>query len=336
MNPKVSILLPVFNAEAYLKEALDSLLSQTYADYELLIINDGSSDSSDNIIKSVIDQRIIYKKFDSNQGLIHVLNYGLSIAKGDYILRMDADDIAAPNRIEKQLFFMEQNPNVGVCGTQLNLIGANDNVDRPCNDEDLRWWFFKSTPFAHPSVIIRNNVLKNYHLQFDINAYVAEDFDLWWKIAFHSNLANLPEKLLWYRVHPLQESSKKTQIQQLNHRKSLIQFMSEIGLNSDAFDPDFISNALYRNLDFSPQNLVKSWKLFQSLKSSPKAIEFFSLDALNRKCSEVIDYQLKNMNSFNWSTLTMSFQPDFSSHLSQAGVNKLTWITKSILFWKTR
>ena len=128
MNPKVTVLMPVYNGEKYLKEAITSILLQTFDDFEFLIINDGSSDASVDIIQSFRDPRIRLVHNDTNIGLIATLNKGLKLAHGKYVARMDQDDISLPRRLEKQTYFMDNNPDVGVCGTWIKLFMGLDYI----------------------------------------------------------------------------------------------------------------------------------------------------------------------------------------------------------------
>ncbi len=123
MNPKVTVLMPVYNAEKYLKTAIESILKQTFSDFELLIINDGSTDGSEEIIRSFNDKRIRLFNNEQNLGIIKTLNKGLNLAKGEYIIRMDADDISLPDRLELQVKYMEENPGIGISGTQARIFG---------------------------------------------------------------------------------------------------------------------------------------------------------------------------------------------------------------------
>ncbi|HGF9542707.1 TPA: glycosyltransferase family 2 protein, partial [Acinetobacter baumannii] len=124
----VSVVLPAYNAELYLKEAIDSVLSQTFTDFELIILNDGSIDRTEEIILSYNDSRIVYVKNEKNLGLIGTLNKGINLAKGKYIARMDADDICLPERFKKQVDFLEKNNEIDLIGT--NAIKINNNGDR--------------------------------------------------------------------------------------------------------------------------------------------------------------------------------------------------------------
>src|SRR6478735_8796496 len=132
--PQVSVVMPVYNGMPYLKEAVESLLTQRFTDFELVIVNDGSKDGSENFIKNVTDKRVRLVMNEQNLGLIASLNKGITHATGKYIARMDQDDIALPNRLEEQVKFMEAHPEVFVSGTSVNILGTSENKFPPSSD----------------------------------------------------------------------------------------------------------------------------------------------------------------------------------------------------------
>jgi len=205
-EPKVTVLMPVYNGEKYLKEAIDSILQQTFTNFELLIIEGGSKDNSLKIIQEYQDSRIrIVYQDKENPGLAAALNQGLENAKGEYIARMDCDDISYPERLQKQVNFMDANTKVGVCGTWLiHLIdGKLGQVQKyPLSYDEIRVALFYATPFGHPSVIIKNSMLMENKLSYNTEFTYGEDYDLWNRCSEHFQLANLPEVLLTYRVLP--------------------------------------------------------------------------------------------------------------------------------------
>lgn len=211
-KPMISVILPVFNAELYLSEAIDSIIAQSFADFELIIINDGSTDASHDIILSYSDARIEYLANDCNMGLIFSLNKGLSHAKGKYIARMDSDDISLPDRFISQLKFMENNQDVVLCGSQIEYI-SNENIKKrrfyaPCSDEKIRNRLFVSSPIAHPTVFIRRSIICDNLLQYDDNYIHCEDYKLWVDISVYGKMANLDTVLLKYRLTNSQISQK--------------------------------------------------------------------------------------------------------------------------------
>ena len=152
---KMSVIMPVYNGEKYLKEAIDSILNQTFSDFEFIIVNDCSSDNTEDIIKSYKDNRIVYLKNEENSGVATTLNRGLDIAKGEYIARMDADDISLPKRFEKQVDFMDKNKNCIICGSNTELFGAiSGRTYVPLTDSAIRATVIFSSPFTHPTVMI--------------------------------------------------------------------------------------------------------------------------------------------------------------------------------------
>ena len=205
--PKISVVMPVYNGEKYLREAIESILSQTYTDFEFIIINDASSDSTEEIIKSYDDNRIVYLKNEQNLGVAGTLNRGLDTAKGEYIARMDADDISLPQRFEKQVEFMDKHQNVGVCGSHIRIFeddGSEKTFIYSQSDAELRVDMLFNCPFAHPAVMIRKFILDNYNILYNLEYEKAEDYRMWYDIMSVSSGYNIQQQLLRYRHHQKQ------------------------------------------------------------------------------------------------------------------------------------
>lgn len=205
----VSVVMPVYNGALYLKEAIDSILSQTYTNLELIIINDGSTDNSNEIILSYNDPRIRYIVNEKNMGICITLNRGLDAAKGKYIARMDCDDISVPERLQMQVEYMEKHPSIGAIGADIIVFGEgikerlfNFEHDLNCCKAGLLF----QTCFAHPVVMIRKSTLDKYDLRYDDEYRGLEDFQLWYRISRYAQLINLPYPLLNYRKHKSQET----------------------------------------------------------------------------------------------------------------------------------
>ncbi|WP_209125515.1 glycosyltransferase [Alkalihalobacillus sp. BA299] len=198
---KVTVLMPVYNGEQFLNESIKSILSQTYKDFELLIIDDGSTDNSVKVIKSFQDSRIRLVHNENNLKLISTLNKGIRLSKGDYIARMDCDDISLPERMERQFKFLENNSKVGVCGTWLRRMDKNSIWKAPLHHDEIKCSLLFNSCIYHPTVMIRKNILNKFNLFYNEDAIHAEDYDLWVRLAQKTNLANLPEPLLFYRMH---------------------------------------------------------------------------------------------------------------------------------------
>lgn len=210
--PFVSVLMPIFNGEKFLDESIVSILKQSYTNFEFLIIDDGSTDNTSKLLKryKAKDKRIKIITHKKNLGIVISLNEGLDRAKGKYILRMDADDIAYPNRFVEQIRFMEANPGVGVCGTWIKVLTNQPYVWKsPTNDADIKTSLFFESVIAHPSACIRTSALKQLDLKYDQKYIYVEDYNLWLNLSKNWELANIPIPLLEYRSHSLQTSAVK-------------------------------------------------------------------------------------------------------------------------------
>lgn len=219
-GPRISVLMPVYNAEKFLKPAIDSILNQTFKDFEFLIINDGSTDSSKKIILSYKDSRIKFFENKKNLGVTRTLNKGLRLAKGKYIARMDADDISLPDRLQKQVEFMAKNPQVAVCGTWVQIVDdktlRHEIWKSPGDFESVKSLALFYSPVYHPTVLIRNEALKKYNLSYSLSFPHAEDYALWVRIMEKAKVINLQEVLLLHRIL----SDEKGKIYQQKQLKS--------------------------------------------------------------------------------------------------------------------
>lgn len=214
--PTVTVLMPVYNCELYIKEAIDSILSQTFSDFELLIIDDASADRTVSIIKSYIDSRIKLIEKPLNTGLINSLNLGLQMAKGIYIARMDGDDISLPNRFAKQVAFLDANQDITVCGSCYTVIGTDTTIQLPEHHDDIKLAFLKGNCMAHSSIMMRKPLPGEIPLKYDLSRETAEDYDLWVRLALQGSLLhNLQEVLLFYRMHNSQVSQRQS-LKQMN------------------------------------------------------------------------------------------------------------------------
>lgn len=198
----VSVIMPVYNAENFVEEAIQSIIDQTYTNFEFLIFNDASTDRSLEIIQTFSDSRIKLFNYKKNTGYLKHLNEGLKLAEGKYIARMDADDISLPDRLLKQVQFMETHPEVGVCGTAIEIFGDRNEVKTHVeHHKEIKLELLLRSPIVHPSVVIRKSLMDNYNLNYDSNFYTAEDYHLWVQLSTKTRLHNLQEVLLRYRWH---------------------------------------------------------------------------------------------------------------------------------------
>ena len=205
----------VYNSEAYVFEAIKSILNQTFTDFELLVINDGSTDNSEKIILSFKDTRIRYFKNGHNAGIIYSRNFGLQKASGEYIAMIDSDDISFPVRLERQFKFMSENPFVGVCGAVAEFIGTKKGIfGHTGNSISTFTKLMITPPFGQSTAFIRKSVLDAWCLQYNPDYAHAEDYKLWLDISKHADIYCLPETLVYYRWHLTNDSSLHQQKQQ--------------------------------------------------------------------------------------------------------------------------
>ncbi len=206
--PAITVLLPIYNSARFLAETIQSVLDQTFIDFELLIIDDLSTDGCQEIIRSFTDPRIRMVFHERNTGLNATLNEGLELARGSYIARMDGDDIMHPQRLQIQKDFLDEHPDVVVVASTVELINTDGEVtgvwdtDQACiTPEEIRRMMPKTNCIAHPSVMIRRSALGDERYSLDQKG--TEDWDLWLRLLSKGNkIAKIPEPLLRYRMHP--------------------------------------------------------------------------------------------------------------------------------------
>ena len=203
MNPTVSILLPVYNGAAYLRESLDSVLQQTHRDFELIIIDDGSRDESAGIIQSVNDHRIRFYQQD-NRGLAATLNRAIELSRGEYLARQDQDDVSLPRRLEKQLSHLVSHPHCGLVGTWAEIVSGTEKTERAhkhaAENYCLKFDLLFDNPFVHSSVMLRKSAAESVGMySTDPSRQPPEDYELWSRLSRTWEVANIPEVLHIYR-----------------------------------------------------------------------------------------------------------------------------------------
>ena len=199
--PIVTVLLPVYNGERYLRAAVESILHQTFESFELLIVDDGSTDGTEAICRSFTDPRIRVVRHETNAGLVSALNSGIELIRTKYVARMDADDVSLPDRLARQIVFLESRPDIAACGSWARELvdGRLRAVMRRPTGEYLRQTAWRPVPIFHPTACLRTEVLRELRYRTD---YVhAEDYDLWLRLCRHHRIDNVPKVLLHYRIH---------------------------------------------------------------------------------------------------------------------------------------
>lgn len=203
----VSIVMTAYNAAEFVAEAVESIQNQTYQNWELIVVNDGSSDKTREILQKIAknDKRIKVIGYAKNRGASYASNLGLSKAKGQFIARMDSDDISVPTRIAKQVKFLQENPNVIVVGGQCELIDREGNSigmkTFPTNHSEIYDALYQYNPIQHPSLMINRRLLGKYKIKYHTKVLLAHDLEILYKLSQYGELANLPDTLLLYRIH---------------------------------------------------------------------------------------------------------------------------------------
>jgi len=242
-NPTISVIMPAYNAEAYIGEAIKSILNQTFTGFEFLIYNDGSTDKTHEIITSFNDGRIVYKHHEKNTGYLTLLNKGLTEAKGRYIARMDADDIALPNRFEVQFKYLEENHTVGICGSWIEFIGAMTGINKSAETfEDIKYSLFFGCPLTHPTVMMRSDLLKKHQLRYKQEYYYAEDHYFFVEASLKFEITNLPIVLLKYRIHNAQVGGARWKEQFLAKSKIQAKLFSNALVKINSCDEIWLEN----------------------------------------------------------------------------------------------
>jgi len=234
---RVSVFMPVYNAGAHLREAITSILDQTFKNFEFVILNDGSTDASLDMICSFSDKRIRLINNPENIGLIASLNIGLKECLGEYIVRMDQDDISLPERISRQVTFMDSHPAIGLMGSWFeDFSDTNEgNVIRyDCFDTEIRIRHLHQTHISHPTAIIRTSVVRAHQLSFDPSFIHGEDYEFWVRMSGFCKLANYPECLVRKRDHVNNISNKYASDQQHSIRRVKLKQFDAMGISLSA------------------------------------------------------------------------------------------------------
>ncbi|WJS95137.1 glycosyltransferase [Flavobacterium johnsoniae] len=285
-KPKITVLMPVYNCELYIKEALESILNQTFSDFELLIIDDASSDSTVSIIKNYNDSRLRLIEKDKNSGITNSLNYGLSIARGEYIARMDGDDISFPERFEKQVAFLDANPEIILCGTNYKVIGKNENIILPECNESIKIRLLRDNCIAHPSVMMRRQKLIESSVLYDPIKESAEDYDLWVRLLAFGKLYNLQDFLLQYRVHEMQISKKRQKQQNESALECRIKMIDYLNFSFHKEETLLLKKFVSCDTDFGYDEVQKIFTLKEKLVAGNSKL-FFNNDELKKYLTEL-------------------------------------------------
>lgn len=299
--PEISVIFPVFNAAPFLAESIESILNQTFSDFELIILNDKSTDKSLEIIKKfqAQDNRIIIIDKEQNVGPANLRNEGINVAKGNFIALMDADDISLPTRFEKQIALLKNNPEIGVCGTWFTFFGSKKNktIKHSIDHDVIKVSFLHSCNIGNPTVMFKKEVLGD--LKF-INEYVpVEDYDLWSRLLAKTKFHNIPESLLNYRQH--NNNISKTKIDNVNRsvKRVKINQLGELEIHPSDPKIEFYLNAISLKKGLSPDEIIETINASKFLLSQNKKTGYFNQDLLEKHINKVLIRTIRNAGSYS-------------------------------------
>lgn len=301
--PKVTVLMSVYNGEKYLREAIDSILNQTFKYFEFLIIDDGSMDNSREIIHSYKDPRIRLIFNEKNIGLTKSLNIGLGLAKGEYIARMDADDISLKERLKMQIQTMDADSKIGICGTWAKIFGNEESIIKyPITPQEIRVALFYYNPIIHSSVMIRKSYLIMNNLKYDESFKQSQDYELWVRCAKKFQIMNIPRVLLCHRKHSNQIGVKllNKQTDYANKiRVSQIQSLNIFPTKAEILIHDAMINNEHSLLE---ENLITYNDWLSKLKSMNEKYQIYPRGKFLKLLAEYwmdVDYNMKKMKFKN-------------------------------------
>jgi len=248
---KVTVLMPVYNGASFLREAIDSILGQTYSQFEFLIINDGSTDNSEEIIRSYTDNRIRLVNNENNLGLIATLNKGLDMIETPFVIRMDADDVSMPDRVEKLVAQMLADPTLGACSSWFDTITETGQLRLggrySQSFEEIRLKNLYQLHFIHGASIMRMSILNQNGIRFDPSFNHAEDYDLFDRLGNVSKLLNIQLPLYRIRIHGNSVSRMYDSVQQQNSTRVKLRIFRQLGMEVSEHEMELFGLLMYQN-----------------------------------------------------------------------------------------
>jgi len=287
----ISVVMPVYNTEKYVGEAIESILCQTFEDFEFIIVDDSSTDSSWRIIQKYAkeDNRIVAVQNTDKKGCYSARNFGLNLAKGKYYVVMDSDDIALPNKLQRQLNFMEQHTDIDIAGSWYECFGYRNGVIKtPLSHDEIESTLFFYNCISHPTVIMRKETLDNFDVKYDESFLFAQDYELWCREIDRLKFANIPQVLIKYRTYDRSIGyEKRDAIVNAALERIIIKNALKIGINLSSIEKEYFFKITSTNIVFSNIDEVKlSVALFDKIgaagrkkygdKFKDKTIHYFS------------------------------------------------------------
>ncbi len=284
MEKKVSIICSVYNEENYISEMLDSIIAQTYSNWELIIVDDASTDKTKSIIMRYDDDRIKLIENQERLGLTKNLNKAIDISDGEYILRIDGDDIAYEGRIKKQVEYMEKNPDIGLSGGWVRYIGDRFGEGYyDLSNDKLKIMLLFNSVMAHPNMIIRKKVLDNYNIKYDESLQYAQDYDLEYRISKWVKISNIPYVLLKYRIHRSQISISSKEKQEKCASNVRTKILSDLGIYLDDFNMELWNDFCdWKENEFIKKDSVALYSLVKNISKKWNNVNGNDIELIGR------------------------------------------------------
>ena len=321
--------MPVFNGEKFLKAAIDSILNQTFSDFDFIILNDNSTDTTEAIILAAQkeDSRIILIDKKENIGPAYLRNEGINLANTLYVALMDADDISLPTRFEKQIKVLDENPDIGLCATWFTFLGGKKNktIKHNVNHDELKVTLLDRCCIGNPTVMFKKNIFGEFH--FD-NQYVpAEDYDLWSRFISKTNFYTIPESLLLYRWHSSNISKTKIVNLKKSDRAIKINQLSNLGIPADDENIKYYLSAVTFQRGLSSDEIIKTIYFSSELLYKNKQYAYYNQQLFEKHITNILVRTARNASDYNL---------DYLSVLkSKKILNEFKFFTKMIVLFKS-
>lgn len=280
---KISVVMAVHNGMPFLPAAVESILGQSFGDFEFIVIDDASADGSSKVLRQIKDDRVRLITNKKQLGLSRSLNKGLAAAKGKYVARMDHDDISLPGRLAAQFDFMEANSKIDVLGTWARTLGLakEQTWDYPIRDDEIRAEMLFNSVLVHSTVVLRRATLAKYKLSYDPKIARAQDYELWARGAKHLRFANLGRVLLRYRIHKKQVGQKHAGQQQAVAAKVRGRQLRALGLSPSKADLHLHNSISQWRFPASRAGLVQIERWLMEIRSANQRSHRYETKALD-------------------------------------------------------